>query len=485
MIRLQLSEIANMLNAPLHGNDVTVDTVSTDSRTLAGAALFVALKGSNFDGNRFLADVAAKGAVALICSEVPPQSVVIPYILVADGRLALGQLAAALKQKLAPKTIAVTGSAGKTTVKEMLYAILTAAVHTANPAAASIDDGAAEADSAVDSAEVLATAGNFNNDIGVPLTLLRLTGQHRYAVLELGANHHGEIAYTTALVKPDVALITNATASHLEGFGDISGVARAKAEIYSGLGSSGTAVVSLDSDYSDYWLKQVQALPLLTFSQDKPQANFYASDVQLDALGCAHFTLHTPSGAFAIDLTVPGRHNVANALAAATAAVAIGITVTQVQQGLAKMRSVKGRTHLLQLSPNLKVIDDTYNANVGSVKAAIDLLASYPGFRGLLLGDMGELGTDARLYHEQIGEYAKNAGINLLFTVGVLSQSASDLFHEHSAHFSQRQPMLDRLMPVISAQQDVTLLVKGSRSAKMELVVQDLLERCQQETSPC
>jgi len=195
--------------------------------------------------------------------------------------------------------------------------------------------------------------------------------------------------------------------------------------------------------------------------------------------------LHTPAGAFAIDLTVPGRHNVANALAAVTAAVAIGVTETQVQQGLANMRSVKGRTNLLQVGSNLKIIDDTYNANVESVKAAIDLLASYSGFRGLLLGDMGELGTDARLYHEQIGEYAKNAGINLLFTVGVLSQSASDLFHGHSAHFSQRQPMLDRLMPVISAQQDVTLLVKGSRSAKMELVVQDLLERCQQETSPC
>ena len=475
MIRLALSEIAAMLNAPLHGTDVTVDTVSTDSRTLTGAALFIALKGANFDGNRFLAEVAAKGAVALICSEEPPQSVVIPYILVADGRLALGQLAAALKQKLAPKTIAVTGSAGKTTVKEMLYAILTEAVKRANSNDASADDSIA----------VLATAGNFNNDIGVPLTLLRLTAQHRYAVLELGANHHGEIAYTTALVKPDVALITNAAASHLEGFGDIYGVARAKAEIYSGLGSSGTAVVSLDSDYSDYWLKQVQALPVLTFSLDKSHADFYASDVRLDALGCAHFTLHTPAGAFAIDLTVPGRHNVANALAAATAAVAIGVTETQVQQGLANMRSVKGRTNLLQVGSNLKIIDDTYNANVESVKAAIDLLASYSGFRGLLLGDMGELGTDARLYHEQIGEYAKNAGINLLFTVGVLSQSASDLFHGHSAHFSQRQPMLDRLMPVISAQQDVTLLVKGSRSAKMELVVQDLLERCQQETSPC
>lgn len=471
MIRLRLSEIASMLNASVQGADVTIDTVSTDSRTLSGAALFIALKGANFDGNRFLAEVAEKGAVALICSEVPPASVSIPYILVADSRKALGQLAAALKQKLAPKTIAVTGSAGKTTVKEMLHAILTAAVASTKARDAQ--------------AAVLATAGNFNNDIGVPLTLLRLTEQHKYAVMELGANHHGEIAYTTALVKPDVALITNAAASHLEGFGDIYGVARAKAEIYSGLAANGTAVVSLDSDYSDYWLKQIQALQRVTFSLNNSNADFYASNVQLDSAGCAHFMLHTPVGDYPITLTLPGRHNVANALAAAAAAVAIGVGVAQIQAGLATMPSVKGRTNLLQLNPKLRVIDDTYNANVESVKAAIDLLASYPGFRGLLLGDMGELGTHARLYHEQIGEYAKNAGINLLFTVGVLSQSASDLFQGQSAHFSQRQAMLDQLMPLISAQQEVTLLVKGSRSAKMELVVQDLLERCQQETSPC
>ncbi|GHG72304.1 UDP-N-acetylmuramoyl-tripeptide--D-alanyl-D-alanine ligase [Alishewanella longhuensis] len=471
MIRLKLSEIASMLNTSMQGTDVIIDTVSTDSRTITGAALFIALKGANFDGNRFLAEVANKGAIALICSEEPPASVTLPYILVADGRVALGQLAAALKQKLAPKTIAVTGSAGKTTVKEMLHAILTKA--------------AAGVDSAKEQAAVLATAGNFNNDIGVPLTLLRLTEQHRYAVIELGANHHGEIAYTTALVKPDVALITNAAASHLEGFGDIYGVARAKAEIYSGLTEGGTAVVSLDSDYSQYWLKQVQGLPLVTFSLDNTEADFYASEVQLAASGCAYFNLHTPTGTYPIKLTVPGRHNVANALAAAAAAVAVGICPEQIQAGLAQMPSVKGRTNLLQLSPTLRVIDDTYNANVESVKAAIDLLASYSGFRGLLLGDMGELGTNARLYHEQIGEYAKKAGINLLFTVGVLSQSASDLFHGQSAHFSQRQAMLDQLLPVILAQQEVTLLVKGSRSAKMELVVQDLLERCQQETSPC
>lgn len=471
MIRLQLSEIAKMLAAPLYGPDVLIDSVSTDSRTLQGAALFIALKGTKFDGNRFLAEVAAKGAVALICSEVPPATVTIPYILVPDGRLALGQLAAAVKAKLAPKTVAITGSAGKTTVKEMLHAIFSQA---------------ARSKTAEHTQEtVLATAGNYNNDIGVPLTLLRLTEHHQYAVLELGANHHGEIAYTTTLVKPDVALITNAAASHLEGFGDVYGVARAKAEIYQGLAANGVAIVSLDNTYSDYWLQQTQALSLVTFSLDKPTADYYASAVQLDAAGCARFNLHSPSGVMPIKLAVPGRHNVANAIAAAAAALEMGIDLTQVQAGLAVMSAVKGRTHVLQPKSGLRVIDDTYNANVESVKAAIDLLASYPGFRGLLLGDMGELGSEAPSYHQQIGEYAAKSGINLLFTVGVLSQHASDLFQGQRAHFSQRQALLDQLLPIILAQQEVTLLVKGSRSAKMELVVQDLLERCQQETQPC
>lgn len=459
MIPLHLSELATILQAPLVGEDRLIESISTDSRTLEGATLFLALKGPNFDGNQFLAEVAAKGAVALICNQQPP--VALPYILVPDGRIALGQLGAALKQRLAPKTVAITGSAGKTTVKEMLAAILS------------------------QQGPVLATAGNFNNDIGVPLTLLRLTPEHQYAVLELGANHPGEVAYTTALVKPDVALITNAAASHLEGFGDVYGVARAKAEIYSGLTDSGSAVVSLDSDFSDYWLAQVRQQACQTFSLQNPAADFYASDIGLDASGCAHFLLHSPQGNAQIQLKIPGRHNVANALAAAAAALGLGLNLQQVQRGLLGMQAVKGRTNLLTPKAGLKIIDDTYNANVESVKAAIDLLASYSGFRGLLLGDMGELGADARLYHEQIGDYAKKAGINLLFTVGVLSQSASDRFGVTGAHFSQQQTLVEHLLPIIAGQQDVTLLVKGSRSARMEKVVQDLLERCQQETQPC
>ena len=458
MITLNCAEIALILDGTLTGRNVSISNISTDSRGVSQNDLFIALKGPNFDGSAFVADVKEKGAAAVVVEQAV--AVDIPQIIVRDTRLALGQLAAAVKARLAPKTIAVTGSAGKTTVKEMMAAILSRRGH------------------------VLATQGNFNNDIGVPLTMLRLTAQHQYAVLELGANHQGEIAYTTSLAKPDVAIITNVAPSHLEGFGDVFGVARAKGEIFNAITPQGLAVIPADSEYRDYWLRRLEGKPVQQFSANAT-ADYHAQNIVLDSNGCAAFELICPSGSQSIQLTIPGKHNVANALAAASACIAVGATLADVQLGLAQMQAVKGRTNIKMVNAQLRVIDDTYNANVESVKAAIDLLASYNGYRVLVLGDMAELGADARLYHEEIGLYAKEAGINLLFTLGVLSQSASDLFNGQGAHFSSRQALLQRLLPVISEQQEVTLLVKGSRSAKMELVVQDLLERCQQESSPC
>ena len=458
MITLNCAEIALILDGTLTGRNVSISNISTDSRGVSQNDLFIALKGPNFDGSAFVADVKEKGAAAVVVEQAV--AVDIPQIIVRDTRLALGQLAAAVKARLAPKTIAVTGSAGKTTVKEMMAAILSRRGH------------------------VLATQGNFNNDIGVPLTMLRLTEQHQYAVLELGANHQGEIAYTTSLAKPDVAIITNVAPSHLEGFGDVFGVARAKGEIFNAITPQGLAVIPADSEYRDYWLRRLEGKPVQQFSANAT-ADYHAQNIVLDSNGCAAFELICPSGSQSIQLTIPGKHNVANALAAASACIAVGATLADVQLGLAQMQAVKGRTNIKMVNAQLRVIDDTYNANVESVKAAIDLLASYNGYRVLVLGDMAELGADARLYHEEIGLYAKEAGINLLFTLGVLSQSASDLFNGQGAHFSSRQALLQRLLPVISEQQEVTLLVKGSRSAKMELVVQDLLERCQQESSPC
>ena len=458
MIKLNCAEIALMLDGSLTGHNVSISKVSTDSRVIGEHDLFIALKGPNFDGSAFVADVKEKGAAAVVVEQAV--AVDIPQIIVQDTRLALGQLAAAVKARLAPKTIAVTGSAGKTTVKEMMAAILSRR------------------------GTVLATQGNFNNDIGVPLTMLRLTEQHQYAVLELGANHQGEIAYTTSLAKPDVAIITNVAPSHLEGFGDVYGVARAKGEIFNAVTAQGLAIIPADREYRDYWLRRLEGKPVQQFSATAV-ADYHATDIILDANGYAGFELHCPTGRQFIQLTIPGKHNVANALAAAAACIAVGASLADVQLGLAQMQAVKGRTNVKMVTPQLRLIDDTYNANVESVKAAIDLLASYNGYRVLVLGDMAELGADARLYHEEIGLYAKKAGINLLFTLGVLSQSASDLFNGQGAHFSSRQALLQRLMPVVSEQQEVTLLVKGSRSAKMELVVQDLLERCQQESSPC
>lgn len=458
MITLHCSDIATMLNAAMIGDDVIVSSVSTDSRVITQGELFIALKGPNFDGTTFIDEVKSKGAVAVITDRKTQTP--ITQIIVDDTRRALGQLAAAIKTRLAPKTVAVTGSAGKTTVKEMMAAILSRR------------------------GKVLSTQGNFNNEIGVPLTMLRLTEQHDYAVLELGANHQGEIAYTTSLAKPDVAMITNVAASHLEGFGSLSGVARAKGEIFNGMPASGVAIIPADSEFSEYWQQRLGAMKTVQFSSSQ-QSDYHADNIMLDDNGCAGFELHCPTGHCFIQLTIPGKHNVANALAAAAACIALGAELRDVQLGLSQMQAVKGRTNVQMVTPALRLIDDTYNANVESVKAAIDLLASYRGYRVLVLGDMAELGADARLYHEEIGLYAKQAGINLLFTLGVLSQSASDLFNGQGAHFSSRQALLSRLMPVIKQQQDITILVKGSRSAKMELVVQDLLEGCQQEKNPC
>ncbi|MDX1392573.1 MAG: UDP-N-acetylmuramoyl-tripeptide--D-alanyl-D-alanine ligase, partial [Rheinheimera sp.] len=312
MISLSCTEICQLLDGTLNGDDVIISSVSTDSRHISAGELFIALKGPNFDGSAFIADVKAKGAVAVVVEQ--PVAVDISQIIVRDTRLALGQLAAAVKARLAPTTLAVTGSAGKTTVKEMMAAILSRR------------------------GKVLSTQGNFNNDIGVPLTMLRLTAEHNYAVLELGANHQGEIAYTTTLAKPDVAIITNVAPSHLEGFGDIYGVARAKGEIFNAITADGLAVIPSDSEYREYWLQRLQDKQVVSFSADNPNADYRAVNIRLDANGCAGFELVCPAGRQVIQLTIPGKHNVVNALAAAAGCIAVGASLADVQLGLAQMQ---------------------------------------------------------------------------------------------------------------------------------------------------
>ncbi|MGB0937225.1 MAG: UDP-N-acetylmuramoyl-tripeptide--D-alanyl-D-alanine ligase [Colwellia sp.] len=448
---------------------------------------FLALKGPTFDGHDFVSQVVSNGCSIVIvdhkvqlsdeCSDDVVQ------IIVNDTHQALGLIAAYVKAKVNPKTIGITGSSGKTTLKEMLASILS---HLGT---------------------VLATNGNFNNDIGVPLTLLRLEKVHDFAVVEMGANHAGEIAYTTELVKPDVAIINNIAAAHLEGFGDLEGVANAKGEIYAGLKESGIAIYNQDSVFNDKWQwrlvdKKVKTVACNTNTAEPIKGNesvrkpdCYSSDVKMDQLGCATFTLHTPLGSREVSLNIPGIHNVCNAVTAACGAISVGASLEYIAKGLSQMGEVAGRLNMHKLGSKINLIDDTYNANVDSVKAATALLANYHSFNILVLGDMGELGNEAKNYHKEVGAYAAKQEINALFTLGTLSQEASNGFVEKNemlgkssitAHFKERKELLNMLCLLIEQQskklnnnktptKSISILVKGSRSAHMERVVEDII----------
>jgi UDP-N-acetylmuramoyl-tripeptide--D-alanyl-D-alanine ligase len=453
MITKSLSWCAQSVSGVLQGEDIEISSISTDTRTIQQGDLYIALSGENFNGHEFIHYAIENGAVAAIVSEDVNLS--IPTIKVEDTKIALGLLGKAVKQAVNPKTIAITGSSGKTTVKEMCASILGRR------------------------GEVLATKGNFNNEIGVPLTLLRLEEHHEYAVMELGANHLGEIAYTTELVKPDVATIVNAAASHLEGFGSLFGVARAKSEIFKGLSDKGVAVVNADSQFAEFWLGKLKHLKVERFSPVTYDAScdFYAKEIIIGLNGCAEFIMCTPKGEVYISLCLPGEHNVGNALLAAALTLQVGATLEDVRDGLANMAQVKGRLNVIELGPTTRLLDDTYNANVASVHAAIDLLATFSGRRVLVLGDMAELGSKARFYHEQVGEYAKKKGIDTLYTLGVLSQSASSVLGEQGMHHTHIDDLMQSLQAGLAAEfRDVTVLVKGSRSAKMEDVVSAIKE---------
>ncbi|MCW8091631.1 UDP-N-acetylmuramoyl-tripeptide--D-alanyl-D-alanine ligase [Alteromonas sp. ASW11-130] len=447
MIKTKLSWIAQQTNGRLEGKDCEVTNISTDTRTLKPGDVYLALVGDNFNGHSFVKNAQRSGAAAVIASEKIESD--LPTIYVKDTKLALGELGAAIKRVVNPKTIAITGSSGKTTVKEMTAAILSRR------------------------GNVLATQGNFNNDIGVPLTLLRLEPEHDFAVMELGANHLGEIAYTTNLVKPDVATIVNAAASHLEGFGSLLGVARAKSEIFKGLDEKGVAILNVDSQFANFWEGKLRYNNVLTFSPGQQhEADFTAQEITIGLNGCAEFELICPQGEVSIQLNIPGIHNVGNALLAAALALEVGATLDDVRDGLLNMAQVKGRLNVKMLTNQVRLLDDTYNANVASVSAAIDTLASFSGKRILILGDMAELGEKARYYHEQVGQYALEQGIDTLVTLGVLSQCASAVFGPNGYHFSDIESLINSLEDILSFEhRDISILVKGSRSSRMERVV--------------
>ncbi|MFZ3155720.1 UDP-N-acetylmuramoyl-tripeptide--D-alanyl-D-alanine ligase [Pseudomonas sp.] len=445
---LRLSEVAAPLAARVIGADVTFSAVSSDSRAIQPGQLFVALAGPRFDGHDYLAEVASKGAVAaLVEREVPDAP--LAQLLVADSRLALGQLGALNRQAFNAPVVAITGSSGKTTVKEMLASILRVGLQ----------------------GPVLATRGNLNNDLGAPLTLLELAPEHVAAVIELGANHVGEIAYTVGLTQPQVAVLNNAGTAHVGEFGGPEKIVEAKGEILEGLSDSGVAVLNLDDSAFAIWQKRAKGRTVSSFALRNPAADVYASELARDVRGCSAFTLHCVSGQARIQLNLLGEHNVANALAAAAAAQALGITPAAIKAGLESLQPVKGRA-VAQIAPNgLRVIDDSYNANPTSVCAAIDILTGFPGRRVLVLGDIGELGAWAEQGHRQVGSYALGK-VDAVYAVGPLMAYAIEEFGAKGRHFADQASLIAALLVEQSSEQgDTTLLIKGSRSAAMEKVV--------------
>lgn len=450
----QIAQVTDgqLLNCP--DAVLMVKNISTDTRTVSAGSLFLALQGERFDAHDFAAQAADKDAVAIVVSR-PLPDVSLPQILVADTRIALGQIAAWVRNQLDLQIVAITGSCGKTTVKEMCAAILR------------------------QSAPVLATQGNLNNEIGVPQTLLRLTPDERYAVVELGANHPGEIAWTTSLVKPDVAVINNVAAAHLAGFGSLRGVAVAKTEIFSGLSETGTAIINADSEFYDWW-REILSVRTLSFGVENPKADFRAENIEQNEAGIASFMLICPLGRIAIQLPVPGLHNVSNALAAAAVTTSLGLSLEQVKSGLMTMVPVKGRFCVQKLSDSVTVIDDTYNASVQSVMAAIDTLSVMPGYRVLVFGDMGELGADAATLHRQIGEHAKAKKLDTVLTIGELSRNTAEA--ASGQHFVNKESLYQALQQLMQQQRPVTILAKGARSARMEDVVA-FVKSCEEKTA--
>ncbi|MGY3641853.1 UDP-N-acetylmuramoyl-tripeptide--D-alanyl-D-alanine ligase [Pseudomonas sp. PK-RTE-24] len=440
---LTLSALTNALEARLIGADASFDGVSIDSRAIQPGQLFIALTGPRFDGHDYLNDVAGKGAVAALVEREVADSA-LPQLLVKDTRQALGQLGALNRAAFTQPVAAVTGSSGKTTVKEMLASIL----RTRGP--------------------VLATRGNLNNDLGVPLTLIELAPEHTSAVIELGASRLGEIAYTVGLTKPHVAILNNAGTAHVGEFGGPEKIVEAKGEIIEGLAADGIAVLNLDDKAFGIWRTRAAGRQVLTFALSNSEANFHASDLATDARGCPAFNLHTPEGSERVQLNLLGTHNVANALAAAAAAHALGVSLFGIATGLGAVQPVKGRT-VAQLAKNgMRVIDDTYNANPTSMCAAVDILAGFSGRTVLVLGDIGELGDWAEQGHRDVGEYARGK-VSALYAVGPNMVHAVNAFGEQAQHFGTQAELIQAL----AAEQDTntTILIKGSRSAAMENIV--------------
>jgi len=447
MIAGTLSSAAQLMHGSLHGIDADFLGVSTDTRSLKPGELFVALQGPNFDGAAFVQQAAAgKAAGAVVARHIDTG---LPIIVVDDTLKALGELAASWRAQMPATVIGITGSNGKTTLKELLSSCLAL------------------------SADTLATHGNLNNEIGVPLMLFRMSEGHRYAVIEMGANHAGEIGYLSALAAPKVVAITNAAPAHLEGFGSVEGVAKAKGEILQGTERPAFAILNADDDYFDYWKSLVADATVISFGLSA-NADVRASHIVTTADG-SDFRLHMPDNQFNVSLHLVGRHNVLNACAAAAMAGSLGIPAEQIRRGLEAVIPVGGRLQAVQSASGAVLYDDSYNANPVSVQAAAEFLAAQGGESWFVLGDMAELGGDAELLHAHTGWIIREAGVENLLATGPLSKKAVESFGEGGRWFESIDALNEALRDSISSGDIV--LVKGSRSMGMERVVQALVNR--------
>ncbi len=429
------------MHGVLHGADRSFDGVSTDTRTIRDGELFFALQGPNFDGGKFVRQAREKGAAAAVVATIVDEP--ISQIEVDDARLALGHLGAAWRQQQSARIVGITGSNGKTTVKELTAACLSQVAPT------------------------LATEGNFNNDIGMPLMLFKISELHQYAVLEMGANHAGEIAYLTALAQPDVVVISNAAAAHLEGFGSIDGVAVAKGEILRGDVRPEYAILNADDEYFSDWCAMVADVNVLSFGLSE-SADVRARDIVAESTQ-TRFQLILPDAVIAISLPLVGIHNVRNACAAAAVATALGVSAKSISSGLESVRPVGGRLQALSGINGAALYDDTYNANPLSVTAAAEFIASLEGTSYLVLGDMGELGNDAVQLHEQVGRAARDAGVDKLFATGDLAMNTVKAFGDNANWYESVEELSHAVAG--NMRPGVNICVKGSRFMRMERVI--------------
>ncbi len=452
MKRTPLSLIAHWAGGELHGEDASIDAIGNDTRTLAPGSLYLALRGERFDGHDFAAGAVENGASALLVERLLPLDV--PQVVVADAERALAKIATAMQRDRATRVFAVTGSNGKTSVKALLLAIL-------------------QNVAAVEGRTIHATPGNRNNEIGMPLAVIDAPEDADFAVYEMGTGKPGDIAWLTAIAAPDVALVNNVAPAHLERMGSLLEIANTKAAVYDDLREGGVAVVNADDAFAPFFAERAGAHRVIRFGLEA-SADVTATGIALAEAG-SRFRLHTPQGEAEVALQLPGRHNVLNALAAASLALAAGIALPRVAEGLAQARPVTGRQVARVLGNGAVLVDDSYNANPGSLAAAIAALAAGKEEGWLVLGDMRELGPDAQALHAQAGVRAREAGLKRLYALGPLSAAAAAAFGEGGRHFDSHAALAAALAADLHA--GVRCLVKGSRGSAMDKIVTALLGR--------